>query len=79
MSTIVMKLSYYGTKERVWVDYDGKPIKIMDLCESLYSTFRSYWDLKEFSSHLGSSITNCTEGSYIDAFPRDKFETLTND
>ncbi len=70
---------YYGEKERVWVDYDGMPIKITDLTESLTSTFRSYYDLEEFSQFLGDTkICNCTEGSYIDAFERLRLDHSLN-
>lgn len=68
---VLIDKHYYGEKERVWVDYDGNPIKITDLCESLSSTFHSYYDLEEFSKYIGDvKIINCTKGSYIDAFQR---------
>ena len=68
---VLIDRHYYGEKERVWVDYDGNPIKITDLCESLSSTFHSYYDLEEFSKYIGDvKIINCTKGSYIDAFQR---------
>ncbi len=74
---VLIDRHYYGEKERVWVDYDGNPIKITDLCESLSSTFHSYYDLEEFSKYIGDvKIINCTKGSYIDAFERGEISEI---
>ena len=76
---VLVDRHYYGEKERVWVDYNGNPIKISDLCESLSSTFHSYYDLEEFSKYIGAvKIINCTKGSYIDAFERGEISELYN-
>ncbi len=74
---VLTEKHYYGTYDRIWVDYDGNPIKITDLLESLLSTFTSYQYLEEFSKYLGNiKIINCTEGSYIDAFERMKIDKV---
>ncbi len=76
---VLVEKHYYGSYERVWVDYDGKPIKITDLLESNLSTFNSYHNLKSFADYLGDiRIVNCTKGSFIDAFERGKLENLIN-
>ena len=66
---------FYGEREIVWRDYEGKPIKLIDLLQSLCSTFGAHLDLRSFADYLGDvKIINCTEGSYIDAYERGKLE-----
>lgn len=47
-----------------------KERKLHEVLHKFYYTFRSYWELKEYADHLGVTIYNTTEGSYIDAFER---------
>lgn len=68
---------FYGVKEMVWRDYAGKPIKLIDLLQSLCSTFRAHMDLRHFADYMGDvKIVNCTEGSYIDAYERGSMEDM---
>lgn len=70
---------FYGTKEHVWLDYQGNPIKLADLLESNLSTFRNHQNLRDFADYLGDvKIINCTEGSYIDAYERGRLEDIIN-
>ena len=74
---VLIDRHYYGDTEHVWVDYDGKPIKLTDFLSSQLTTFTMHMNLRAFADYLGDvKIINCTEGSYIDAYERGKLEDL---
>lgn len=54
--------------DRVAAEYAG--YHLHDILQSLTIAFRSYFDIKRYAASIGARITNCTPGSYIDAFPR---------
>ena len=41
-----------------------------DILNSLTIAFRSYHQIAGYAAKIGAKITNCTPGSFIDAFPR---------
>ncbi|MCI6672307.1 MAG: hypothetical protein MSG77_07200 [Prevotella sp.] len=74
---VLIDRHYYGETEHVWVDYEGKPIKLIDTLASQLSTFSGHLYLREFANYLGDvQIINCTKDSYIDAYKRGNFEEL---
>lgn len=54
--------------ERVAQEYAG--YHLHDILNSLTIAFRSYHQIAAYAATLGAQITNCTPGSFIDAFPR---------
>ncbi len=54
--------------ERVAQEYAG--YHLHDIMNSLTIAFRSYHQIKAYADTIGAKITNCTPGSFIDAFPR---------
>lgn len=54
--------------ERVAQEYAG--YHLHDILNSLTVAFRSYHQIAEFADEIGAKITNCTPGSFIDAFSR---------
>lgn len=54
--------------ERVAQEYAG--YHLHDIMNSLTIAFRSYHQIKAYGDKIGAKITNCTPGSFIDAFPR---------
>lgn len=54
--------------ERVANEYAG--YHLHDILNSLTIAFRSYHQIADYASSIGARITNCTPGSFIDAFPR---------
>ncbi len=54
--------------ERVAQEYAG--YHLHDILNSLTIAFRSYHQIADYASKIGAKITNCTPGSFIDAFPR---------
>ncbi|MDE6512414.1 MAG: hypothetical protein K2L00_10050 [Muribaculaceae bacterium] len=54
--------------ERVAQEYAG--YHLHDILKSLTIAFRSYHQIAAYAATLGACITNCTPGSFIDAFPR---------
>lgn len=54
--------------ERVAQEYAG--YHLHDILNSLTIAFRSYHQIKEYACKIGARITNCTPGSFIDAFPK---------
>lgn len=46
--------------------------KLHEVLEKFYFTFRSYWEIRDFSASAGVKITNFTPNSFIDAFPKKK-------
>ncbi len=58
--------------ERVAQEYAG--YHLHDIMNSLTIAFRSYHQIKAFADKIGAKITNCTPGSFIDAFPRSQLE-----
>lgn len=58
-------------QERVAREYDG--YHLHDILNSLTIAFRSYHQIAEYCGEIGAKITNCTPGSFIDAFPRSVF------
>lgn len=54
--------------ERVAQEYAG--YHLHDIMNSLTIAFRSYHQIKAYADKIGAKITNCTPGSFIDAFPR---------
>lgn len=74
---VLVDRHYYGDTEHVWVDYEGKPIKLVDFLSSQLCTFQMHMNLRCFADYLGDvKIINCTEGSYIDAYERGCLEDL---
>ncbi len=55
-------------RERVASEYAG--YHIHHIYRSLAVAFASYFDIEEYARKEGAAITNCTPGSFIDAFPR---------
>ena len=54
--------------ERVAQEYAG--YHLHDILNSLTIAFRSYHQIADYAGSIGAKITNCTPGSFIDAFPR---------
>ncbi len=54
--------------ERVAQEYAG--YHLHDIMNSLTIAFRSYHQIKAYADKIEAKITNCTPGSFIDAFPR---------
>lgn len=54
--------------ERVAQEYAG--YHLHDILNSLTVAFRSYHQIAEYARKIGAKITNCTPGSFIDAFTR---------
>ncbi|MDE6022384.1 MAG: hypothetical protein K2G13_02665 [Muribaculaceae bacterium] len=54
--------------ERVAQEYAG--YHLHDILNSLTIAFRSYHQIAGYADKIGAKITNCTPGSFIDAFPR---------
>ncbi len=54
--------------ERVAQEYAG--YHLHDIMNSLTIAFRSYHQIADYAKKIGARITNCTPGSFIDAFPR---------
>lgn len=57
--------------ERVAQEYAG--YHLHDILNSLTIAFRSYHQIAAYAATIGAKITNCTPGSFIDAFPRSVF------
>lgn len=55
---------------RVRAAYAG--LHLHDVLGSMTVAFRSYWEILPFARRKGVEIVNCTPGSMIDAFPREK-------
>jgi hypothetical protein len=47
-----------------------EPRKLHEVLEKFYFSFKSYWVLKYFASHLNTQVYNVTPKSYIDAFKK---------
>ncbi len=62
--------------ERVAQEYAG--YHLHDILNSLTIAFRSYHQIARYAASIGASITNCTPGSFIDAFPRGEIETTAD-
>ena len=60
--------------ERVAQEYAG--YHLHDILNSLTIAFRSYHQISAYSAKIGAKITNCTPGSFIDAFPRSDLSSL---
>ncbi len=58
--------------ERVAQEYAG--YHLHDILNSLTIAFRSYHQIADYAASIGAKITNCTPGSFIDAFPRAQLE-----
>lgn len=58
--------------ERVAQEYAG--YHLHDILNSLTIAFRSYHQIADYAATIGARITNCTPGSFIDAFPRAELE-----
>ncbi len=58
--------------ERVAQEYAG--YHLHDILNSLTIAFRSYHQIADWAASIGAKITNCTPGSFIDAFPRAQLE-----
>ena len=54
--------------ERVAQEYAG--YHLHDILNSLTIAFRSYHQIAVYAAKIGAKITNCTPGSFIDAFQR---------
>ncbi|WP_198139801.1 hypothetical protein [Pedobacter sp. BAL39] len=55
-----------------WKKIAGGIYKMHEILIDLSRTFLGYHKMQNFALHKGVKIYNCTEGSYIDAFPRKK-------
>jgi hypothetical protein len=55
---------FYGANDRVI------PVKMHELCMSLYYTFKAYTDIAAYSNHCGITVYNATPLSFIDAFEK---------
>lgn len=60
--------------ERVAQEYAG--YHLHDILNSLTIAFRSYHQIAGYAAKIGAKITNCTPGSFIDAFPRSDLSSL---
>ncbi len=69
---------YYGEEDTLY--YKGieqKEIwKMHEVLRALSKTFRSYFVLHEYSKEINANIYNLTPYSYIDAFPKAKFDEV---
>ena len=63
-------------KEHKRVESLYKNIRLHEIFRSFSIAFRSYWDIKRYAERKGVRIINATPGSYIDAFPRSKLESI---
>lgn len=63
--------------ERVAQEYAG--YHLHDILNSLTIAFRSYHQIAAYATTLGATITNCTPGSFIDAFPRGELGEMRNE
>lgn len=61
-------------KEHKRVENLYETIHLHDVLKSLTIAFRSYHQIAKFADEIGAKITNCTPGSFIDAFPRARIE-----
>lgn len=71
----VQKHFYEDSKkeeERVYQEYTG--YHLHDILDSLRIAFRSYHQIVAYADKIGAHIVNCTPGSFIDAFPREKLQ-----
>jgi len=50
--------------------------KLHEILEKFYFTFKSYHEINEFANSQDIKIINLTEGSFIDAFKREKFQNI---
>jgi len=73
---VLIDRHYYGETEHVWLDYDGKPIKLIDFLSSQLSTFTGHMNLRQFADYMGAKVVNRAKGSYIDAYDRGAFEEM---
>lgn len=71
---VLIDRHYYGDTEHVWVDYEGKPIHLIDFLESQLATFTGHMYLRGFADDLGAKVINRTKDSYIDAYNRGSLE-----
>lgn len=62
--------------ERVANEYAG--YHLHDILNSLTIAFRSYHQIADYAGRIGAKITNCTPGSFIDAFPRGELKKKTD-
>lgn len=60
--------------ERVANEYAG--YHLHDILNSLTIAFRSYHQIADYARKIGARITNCTPGSFIDAFPREELKQI---
>ncbi|MDE6638569.1 MAG: hypothetical protein K2K32_10090 [Muribaculaceae bacterium] len=70
---VVYGLNHYykdSDKEHKRVKNLYENIRLHDMLNSLVIAFKSYHQISRFADELGAKITNCTPGSFIDAFPR---------
>ncbi len=70
---------FYDTKElknhRMY--YLGiRPRMLHEVLHKFMLTFKGYFILKNYADSLGATIVNTTEDSFIDAFPRQKLESI---
>lgn len=59
-------------KEMGRVKEEYKGYHLHDILNSLTIAFRSYHQIASYAGRLDAKIVNCTPGSFIDAFPREK-------
>ncbi|MDE6697563.1 MAG: hypothetical protein K2K25_11850, partial [Muribaculaceae bacterium] len=57
-------------KEHKRIDRLYENYKLHEILNSMMIAFRSYHQILRFADEIGAKITNCTPGSFIDAFPR---------
>ncbi len=70
---VVYVLNHYykdSEKEHKRIDKLYENYRIHEVLNSMVIAFRSYHQISKFADELGAKITNCTPGSFIDAYPR---------
>lgn len=57
-------------REEMRVRHEYRGYKLHQIVESFAIAFKSYNDIADYCAWKGVNVTNATEGSFIDAFPR---------
>jgi hypothetical protein len=65
---ITMKLKYNFSTGKVW--------RMSEYCYDMFLTFSAHDKLSNYAKHLGVEIINCTPGSFIDSYVREKVPDL---
>jgi hypothetical protein len=62
--------TYTDEARPMYVSGTNRERRLHEILYKFYYSFRSYWELKDYATELGTQIYNLTPGSYIDAFER---------